>query len=279
MKMLLKITYLILGTLVFIASPLSAEEAENNGTPKITINGHILTQQNYANARALLKKINPHAKQQEVIDEMISRELLRQDATKQGIDKQPMFEQRIAEFRNNLLISMAMREYLRQHPINDEVLQKEYDNLVAKAKRPPKFKMAHILVETEAEAKAIIVELQAGKEFGPLAKEKSTDSVSKDKEGSLGWVTEKQVPPEVGKALGQLEKDQYTATPVKSAFGWHVIKVEDKQEERLPSFEAVKEKVRERMQNQQMQDYLKELEAKADVQILTTPLPEKDDSQ
>ena len=274
--MLQKMSSIILGVLMFAISPLSSAD---NGMPQVIINGHTLTQQDYANARALLQKINPHVEQQDIVEEMISRELLRQDALKQTLDKDPMFEIRMAEFRSNLLISLVMREYLRKHPITDEILQKEYDDLVAQAKRPPKFKMAHILVETEDEAKAIIAELEAGKEFGTLAKEKSIDSVSKKEEGNLGWVTDKQVPPEVGVALSQLEKDQYTTTPVKSAFGWHVIKLEDKQEERLPSFEAVKEKVRERMQNQQMQDYLKELEAKADVQILTPSLPEKDDSK
>lgn len=262
--------------LFWILSLLAVSHA-NPTDPVVKINDTTITQQtydDYAKARMEQTRTNVMPDTQTLIDELVDRELLRQAALKQQLEQAPKFQEKIKQMQDNLLMAMVMQDYLDKHPLDDAKLKQEYDIQVAKIKMPSEYKVRHILVEKEETAKAIIAELQTGKTLAELAKSKSIDSDSANKEGDLGWVTSKTVEPEFGKALEQLKKGQYTTTPVKTKFGWHIIQVDDLREVPLPPFDNVKEKIKASLQGQQMQKYMDELKKQAKIEIIKKTEPE-----
>ena len=263
-------TLLKISLLLWILSLLAVSYA-NPTDPVVKINNTTITQQaydDYAKARMEQTRTNVMPDTQTLIDELVDRELLRQAALQQKLEQSPEFQEKIKQMQDNLLMAMVMQNYLDKHPLDDTKLKQEYDAQVAKIKMPSEYKVRHILVEKEEIAKAIIAELQAGKTLAELAKQKSIDPDSANKEGDLGWVTSKTVEPEFGKALEQLKKGQYTTTPVKTKFGWHIIQVDDLREVPLPPFENVKEKIKASLQGQQMQKYMDELKKQAKIEVI-----------
>ena len=238
--------------------------------PVVIVNGETLTQQDYdgyAKERAKKTHGNVTPDRKILVEDLIQRELLRQDALHQKLDKHPKFIQKLRDMQNNLLMEMVMHDYLEKHPLDDAVLKNKYDNLTAHLKAN-EYKVRHILVKSEAEAKSIIAELAEGKAFGKLASEKSEDAGSAEEDGDLGWITQSSVVPKFGAALRKLEKGKYTTNPVNSKFGWHIIQLDDVRAMALPSFKSVKERIRSILQNQQIQKYASELRKKADVAII-----------
>jgi len=239
--------------------------------PVALVNDKTITQQDYDNyilVRAKQTGSNVTPDRQTLIDELVQRELLRQDAFKKKLDTEPEFLKKLEEIRDNLLMAMAMHDYLDKHPLDNTMLKNEYDQQLAHLKAPKEYQVKHILVKTETDAKAIIAELVEGKAFAELAQEKSTDTGSAKKGGDLGWIKKSDMVPEFGAALEKLEKGKYTTTPVKSEYGWHIIQLDDIRAVALPSFESVKERIRTAMQGQQMQQYVDELKKQAKVSIL-----------
>jgi len=239
--------------------------------PIAIVNGEKITQQDYADylqAQENEKSGNAASKGKMAVEELIQRELLRQDAIKHGLDKSPEFIKKLNYMRNNLLMAMGLQNYMDKHPIDDAMLRAEYDKQIAQINMPKEYKVQHILVKTEAEAKAILAELDAGKNFGELAKEKSIDIGSGKQNGELGWLTKSKVVPAFGNALETLEKGKYSTTPVKSQYGWHIILLEDTRSVALPSFEAVKDRIQVLMQNQLLQQYMSSLIQPAKIEIL-----------
>jgi len=236
------------------------------------VNGEIITQQDYADylqAQENEKSAHAKSKGKIAIEELIQRELLRQDALKQGLDKKPEFVRKINYMRNNLLMAMGLQHYLATHPIDDAMLKAEYDKQIAQLQMPIEYKVQHILLKTEAEAKAIIIALEANqKSFGELAQEKSLDIGSGKKNGELGWITKAKVVPGFGNALETMEKGKYSTTPVKSRYGWHIIHLEDSRTVALPTFEAVKDRLQILMQNQLLQQYMSSLIQPAKIEII-----------
>ncbi|MEN8216682.1 MAG: peptidylprolyl isomerase [Pseudomonadota bacterium] len=229
--------------------------------PVAVVNGEIITQQDYDDYFKARTKQTPGEEtpdEQMLIEELIQRELLKQDALKNGLDKDPEIINKIEYLRDSLLMATAMQTYLDKHPLDDAVLQGEYDRQIALIKFPTEYKVRHILVETEEEAKAIIAQLGEGKAFGELAKEKSKDLGSAKKGGDLGWITKQKVVPSFGEAVEKLEKGKYSAAPVKSQFGWHIIQLDDTRTA-LPPFESVKEKIKTALQYRLMHEYVEGL--------------------
>jgi len=242
----------------------------DSNDPIAIVNGEKITQQDYQDYLQAQEndKSGETADGKMAVEELVQRELLRQDAIKNGLDQKPDFIRKMNYMRNNLLMAMALQNYLEKHPITDAMLKAEYDKQVAQIQMPKEYKVQHILVKTEAEAKAIIAELDAGKNFGELAKEKSIDVGSGKQNGELGWLTKDKVVPAFGNALDSLEKGKYSTTPVKSQFGWHIIQLEDSRSIALPPFEAVKDRIKMLMQNQRLQRYLSSLIQPAKIEII-----------
>ncbi len=260
---------LVSGCILSYALLIPAHAASTD--PVVVVNGETLTEQdydNYVKVRAKQANSNVTVDTQTLIEEMIQRELLRQDALHKKLDKHPEFIQKLKETQDNLLMAMGMHDYLEKHPLDDAALKKEYDKQLAKIEVPKEYKAWHILVESEAEAKAIIAELGKGKAFAELAQEKSTDTGSAKSGGDLGWITKSKVAPEFSAALEKLEKGKYTTTPVKSQYGWHIIQLDDMRDTPLPSFESVKERIRAGLQGKLMQEYVDGLRKTAKVEII-----------
>jgi peptidyl-prolyl cis-trans isomerase C len=247
--------------------PLSASAAPTD--PVLIVNGKTITQQDYDNyVKARAEQTHRTGTKHDVlIQELIQRELLIQDALNNNLNKHPEFIQKLKYMRDSLLMAMAMHDYLEKHSLDDAALRRLYDRQVAHIKVPNEYKVRHILVKTKKKAKAIIAELDEGKSFAKLAKEKSTDIGSAKNEGDMGWITKSTIDPKFGATVAKLEKGQYTTAPVKSEYGWHIIQLDDIRRVALPSFESVKGRLRSAMQNRQMQNYVIGLRKKADIKI------------
>jgi peptidyl-prolyl cis-trans isomerase C len=238
--------------------------------PVAIVNGKTITQQDYdkyAKERAKQTHGNVAPDRKILVEDLIQRELLRQNALRLKLNKHPEFIRKLKGMRNNLLMEMVMHDYLEKHPLDDAVLKNKYDKLTVHLKTD-EYEVRHILVKSEAEAKAIIAELAEGKAFGKLASEKSEDAGSAEEGGNLGWITQSSVVPKFGAALEKLEKGKYTTNPVKSKYGWHIIQLDDVRPMALPSFKSVKERIRSILQNQQIQEYAIELREKADIKVI-----------
>ncbi len=244
-------------------------QAASPTDPVATVNDQTITQQEYDN---YLKSRNEQTSgksapdEQTVLEELVNRELIRQQALRQGFDKVPAFTQKMAELRGELLMSLALQDYLDKHPIDDATLKKEYDQRAANA--PKEYKVRHILVATEEEANAILADLKNGKTFADLAKAKSTDPESAKNGGDLGWVSHQKVITNFAAAMEKLKKGELAPAPIKTEFGWHVIVVDDIRDMQFPPFDTIKERIRAALQNQQMQDYFKELRTDAKVSFV-----------
>lgn len=198
-------------------------------------------------------------------EEIINRELLIQEAKKDGLDKDPEVIQQTELALQSVLISSYMQDYARKHPLGDELLRQEYDKLKTSLGND-EYEARHILVETEDEAKAIIAQLGKKGKFDKLAKEKSKDAGSAERGGSLGWAVPSNFVPPFASAMVALKKGEYTKVPVQSPFGWHVIKLDDVRALKIPSFEELKPQILQRQQQQLLQELMAELRGKAKIE-------------
>ncbi len=207
---------------------------------------------------------------QQLVEELVQRELLVQDALKKQLDKSPEFVERMTAVRNSLLSQAALQNYLQSNPITDDDLKAEYDAKIGSA--GTEYKARHILVKTEEEAKQLIDELSKGADFVELAKSKSTGP-SGPQGGDLGWFTPDRMVAPFSEAVVAMENGQFSSKPVETQFGWHVILREDSRAQTPPPFEAVKEQIRPMLQRQKIQSMIAGLRNQAKVEILI-PLTE-----
>ena len=195
-----------------------------------------------------------------VRNEMNTRELLLREAKKQGLDKDPTVKMEMELTSQTVLVRALMANYLKAHPITEESMRKEYDTIKAQI-GTKEYKVRHILVDKEDEAKDIIASLQKGEKFEKLA-ERSKDAGSKANGGDLDWNAPANFVKPFSDAMIALPKGKFTTTPVKSQFGYHVIQVDDIRDAKVPTYEEVKPQLTQRMQAQAVEQYLKEINAK-----------------
>jgi len=199
-----------------------------------------------------------------VRDDMINIEVMTQEAVKAGLDKNAEVVQQVELSRQQVLVGAFVQDYAKNHPISEDQLKQEYDKLKAKL-GSKEYNTRHILVETEAEAKDIIAQLGKKAKFEKLAA-KSKDAGSAAQGGSLGWAIPGNFVPEFANALLNLKKGEYTKQPVQTQFGWHVIKLEDMRDLKVPQFEEVKPQLQQRLQQQSIKKAIDELRAKAKIE-------------
>jgi peptidyl-prolyl cis-trans isomerase C len=178
------------------------------------------------------------------------------------------FKRKLAYARTKLLMEQLLQTEAKA-AVTEEAMRKVYDEAIGQMKKEPEVHARHILVETEDEAKAVLAELKAGKDFAELAKAKSKDPGSQDG-GDLGWFTRDQMVPEFSEVAFKLEKGQLS-DPVKSQFGWHVIKVEDKREKQPPEYEKVKEQLEQYVVRKQQSELITKLRAEAKIERIPAP--------
>jgi peptidyl-prolyl cis-trans isomerase C len=248
---------------------MSAPVTVDTSKPAAVINGEPITE---ARLDFLLKRVgqpdqpNGEKQRQLVLDQMIKRELMTQYALKNKLDQDLDVYLALQEQRESVLVSAAERSMLKELPeITDEQLKARYDKEVAAVSKT-EYHPAHIVVETEDEAKQIIADIKKGKDFAALAKARSKGA-TKDKGGDLGWLQEGTVVPEFFAALGQLKDGEITQTPVKTQFGWHVIKLLESRPVSIPPFEKLKGQIKRLMQREALEARLAELKAQAKIEI------------
>jgi len=205
-------------------------------------------------------------------DFLVQKEILAQEAAKQGVDKDADYQNALEMSKKDLLGGMFVSGYLKKNPVTDADMhaeydkgKAEYDKMAATSPEAIEYHPRHILVKTEAEAKAILAQLSKGKSFEELAKKNSLDG-SKDQGGDLGWVQTKGLVPEFGDAMAKLNKGQISSAPVKTQFGYHIIQLVEKRVRPFPSFEEVKAQIEQKMQREQLDKLFADLRGKAKVE-------------
>lgn len=198
-----------------------------------------------------------------VRDNLINREVITQQAVKLGLDKNSDVLQQIELSKQQVLVSAFLENYVKNHPISDDQLKAEYDKK-KNAAGDKEYNVRHILVATEAEAKAIIAQLGKKAKFEQLAS-KSMDTGSAEHGGSLGWTVPKTLVEPFANALLNLKKGEYTREPVQTQFGWHVIKLDDIRALKVPSFDEVKPQLQQGLQQQAIQKAVTDLRTAAKI--------------
>jgi peptidyl-prolyl cis-trans isomerase C len=198
-----------------------------------------------------------------VKEELINREILIQEADKQGLANNVDVKNQIEIARQAIVIRALVSEYLKKHPITDAEIKAEYDRFKAQA-GDKEYKARHILVEKEEDAKAIIAKLKGGAKFEDLAKQ-SKDTGSAANGGDLDWASPASFVKPFSDAMVGLQKGQITETPVKTQFGYHVIRLDDIRAAKIPTLDEVKPQISESLQQKKLQAYQQELRAKAKI--------------
>ncbi|MEY5100272.1 MAG: hypothetical protein RJA36_2991 [Pseudomonadota bacterium] len=246
--------------------------------PFVTVNGAAVSQATaemfIAQGKSRGMPDTPEARNQ-VREELIGRELLWQEARKSGYDKKPeVASQAEAEKKRILAQAEAARQaviirafvddFIQKNPVTDAQLKAEYEAMRVKGGET-EYKARHILVKSEEEAKAIIAKLKKGEKFEELARQ-SIDPGSRSSGGDLDWSSPARYVKPFADALVTLKKDRYTETPVKSDFGYHVIRLDNSRPRKAPSFEELRPMMQKEAQQQQIKQMVEDLRAKARIQ-------------
>ena len=193
-------------------------------------------------------------------DELNTRELLVREAKKKGLDKNADVKTQMDLAAQTVLVRAQVADWAKANPISDAALRKEYDSIKSQL-GDKEYKVRHILVDKEDEAKEIIASLQKGEKFEKLA-ERSKDPGSKANGGDLDWNAPANFVKPFSDAMVKLEKGKFTTQPVQTQFGWHVIKLDDVRDAKIPTFDEVKPQLTQRLQGQHLDAYFRDLRAK-----------------
>lgn len=187
-------------------------------------------------------------------DEVVRREIFAQEAEKRGIAGQPDYKAQMELARQSILIRELFEDFKKKNPVTDAEAKAEYEQFKKQA-TGTEYRARHILVEGEEEAKALIAQIKGGAKFEDLAKEKSKDPGSGANGGDLDFAKPEAYVPEFGQAMAKLKKGEMTETPVKTQFGWHIIKLEDSRDAQFPDFESVKPQIQQRLAQVKLQKF------------------------
>ncbi len=211
-----------------------------------------------------LDLLSPQQKKQ-LIDSLIIRQLLMEEAVKEGFDKQDRIVAAVRSLTELHIVTQYTAQLAAGFDVNDEVLRSLYDAEYSSSST--QYKISHILLTKEEEGQALIAMLARGDDFTELAKQNSQDMVSAQKGGDLGWLTSEDIAPSLYRDISGLNKGEVSRSPVQSPFGWHILKLEDVRRVNPPKFEDVKRKIRQQLIEKKLRDYLDNLKAKATIEI------------
>ncbi len=206
-----------------------------------------------------------------VLERMIDGKILAQAAEKAKVADDPAVKKRLAATRERVLQDVYLTREVEKG-LTDAKLRAEYDKSVKNQPPVEEVKARHILVKTEAEAKAAIEEVNKGADFAEVSKKRSTGP-SANNGGDLGYFTKDQMVPEFANAAFALKKGEVTKTPVQTQFGWHVIKVEDRRAAPAPTFEEKREEIRTGLAEAAVQTVIGDLRKSAKVEQMVEAPP------
>jgi peptidyl-prolyl cis-trans isomerase C len=248
---------LALTTLLAVGAAQAQNVAVVNGKPVSKARVDTLIQQ----AEKAGQKVSPEM-QQQARDQVVLREIFTQEAERRGLQASPDYRAQMELARQSILIRQLFDDYRAKNPVTDDAAKAEYDKFKAQA-TGTEYRAAHILVEKEDEAKDLIKQIKAGAKFDELAKKHSKDPGSGANGGDLDFAKSDAYVPEFSKAMTALKKGEMTETPVKSQFGWHVIRLDDTRDAQFPSFDDVKGQIKQRLEQVKLQQFQEDLRAKA----------------
>jgi len=242
-----------------------------------SVNGQNITESDYENyLRIRQQQMGPLADKDKekkiVLDEMIDKLLLAQYAINNKLDQDPEVAALLKRVREEILAQSVKRKLLKDNPITEDDVKKRFEQEVEKTHKT-EYKVRHILVKDESEAKDIIAKLQKGANFSKLAEEKSIDTQSGKNGGEIGWINQGMVVPAFFDAVMKMKKGAISTEPVKTDFGWHVIKLEDTRPLKIPTFEQfmsdqqARANIYRKMQDERVGELLKDLKAKAKITV------------
>jgi peptidyl-prolyl cis-trans isomerase C len=264
---------LTLGTLVSACD----KGPSDNSKVMAVVNGEAITEKNYGNYLQLRRaRSAPVADKEEeqkvVLNELIDRVLMTQYATQSKLDQDLDVHYRIKRVQENILVQAMIHKTLQDLSITEDDLKKRFQQDVANT-HPMEYRARHILVRSEDDAKEIIKQLKAKADFAKLATEKSIDTQSGKDGGKLDWINQSMLVPEFFNAIKDMKKGDTTETPVKTQYGWHVVKVDDTRMLKIPTFEQytadnqAKDDLERRIRDSKIDGLLKDLKGKAKITI------------
>ncbi len=257
---MLKPAHLLLALIAAVAAPAYAQNVA-------TVNGKAIPA---AKVDQMVKQVVSQGQQPDspqlremVKKELIGREVMIQEADKQGFGTKAEVKAAIENARQSIIINAMLADYVKKNPVKDTEIKAEYDKYKS-AMGEKEYHSRHILVATEQEAKDIITKLKAGGKFEELAKVSKDGSANNG--GDLGWMTPGKLVKPFADAMIALKNGEITQTPVKTEYGFHVIKLEESRATKLPSLEEVKGQVAEALQQRKIAAFRDELTKKAKIQ-------------
>ena len=198
----------------------------------------------------------------QVRDEVVLREMFQQEAEKRGLAASAEYKTQMEFARQSILIRELFADYQKKNPVADGDIRAEYEKFKAQS-AGTEVRARHILVEKEDDAKAMIAQIKGGASFEDLAKKNSKDPGSGANGGDLDFANPASYVAEFAQALGKLKKGEMTETPVKTQFGYHIIRYEDSRPAQFPEFDAVKAQIQQRLQQQKLAQFRDEIKAKS----------------
>ncbi len=220
---------------------------------------------------AQLPPMAPEAKKEYLTTYVADMILVSKAAEAKKLGDTPEFKKKLELARTKLLMEALLQDEAKA-ALTDEAMKKVYADATKDMGNEQEVSARHILVESEDEAKAIAADLKKGGDFVAIAKEKSKDPGSKDSGGDLGYFSKDQMVPEFAEAAFKLDKGQ-TSDPVKSQFGWHVIRVDDKRAKQPPAFDQVKDQIETFVQRKAQADLIQKLRTDAKIEKVGDPAP------
>lgn len=252
--------------------PAKMSSAESANRPVAIVNGHPIRQGVLDTFLGITKnapsQLSPMI-QNLALQRLVDIRVLAEKGRQAGLLRSPRARDSLFLQRQVLLANLEIRHYLKTHPITPAQLQSAYTQTVGRMGHN-EYKARHILVKTQAQAKALIADLEHGQHFSTLAKKFSEDTTAADG-GELGWVSASQETPPFAAALRKLKVGQYTHVPVKTQFGWHVIELQGKRPITPPSFKQMHSRLLNVLRNKEVTAFITRLRSQAKVKILLKP--------
>lgn len=248
-------------------TPAEAAPATETSKPLAVVNGREIPALYGDLVKAEMAQGQPDSEQLDarVRESLVNLELLSRAALDKGLDKEPRLAAMLDIRRKDQLAKAYLEDYVKAHPVSDAEIQSTYDKAKAEPLEP-EYRARHILVKTEAEAKKILADLGKKAKFEDLAKKHSKDPGSAKNGGALDWSDRRAYVPEFSEALAGLKKGETTKTPVKTQFGYHIIRLDDTRQPEFPPLEAVRGEIVKQLQNQRVREAITAARAGAKIE-------------
>ncbi|WP_046168739.1 peptidyl-prolyl cis-trans isomerase [Chromobacterium vaccinii] len=197
---------------------------------------------------------------------LVSRQLILQEASRRGLDKQPAFVKRMDEARAELLRDALFADIAEKANVGDAQIKARYDEMAAQVSGSKEVHAYQITLGSEADAQKAIAQLKKGAKFEELVKTRSIDPNAKQSGGDMNWGNLSRMEPKLAEALKAIPKGQVSGSPYQSQLGWHVFKVTDIRNAQIPPLDAVKPQIARQLQEEAIAKAVEDLRAKSKIQ-------------